>query len=253
MAKLNIHAFVAFLEECAARKDGYIMGTLGQDPKKLSSWYYDQYTGSQRTKALYWRENAKRVWDCQGLVEGYINDMTGSNINLRARNNYALWCDPKGVGTIPAKYRVPGAAVFIYSKSAGAITHVGYLVRPVKAGKPEGDWYVVEARGVMYGVVVTKLNSRGWNRWGLMTQYFDYDVAPPEGVKPVLRKGDKGAAVKELQRALMTWSGFALPKYGMDGDFGSETRDWVKKFQRDKKITVDGVVGPQTWSKLDAI
>ena len=59
--------------------------------------------------------------------------------------------------------------------------------------------------------------------------------------------------MKELQRALMTWSGFALPKYGMDGDFGSETRDWVKKFQRDKKITVDGVVGPQTWSKLDAI
>ena len=145
MAKLNIHAFVAFLEECAARKDGYIMGTLGQDPKKLSSWYYDQYTGSQRKKALYWREHAKRVWDCQGLAEGYINDQTGSHINLIARNNYALWCNPKGTGSIPTKYRVPGAAVFIYSKSAGAITHVGYLVRPVKAGKPEGDWYVVEA------------------------------------------------------------------------------------------------------------
>jgi N-acetylmuramoyl-L-alanine amidase len=56
-----------------------------------------------------------------------------------------------------------------------------------------------------------------------------------------------------MQRALMTWNGFALPKWGMDGDFGSETRDWVKKFQREKKITVDGIVGPQTWGKLDAI
>jgi len=71
--------------------------------------------------------------------------------------------------------------------------------------------------------------------------------------KPVLRKGDKGNAVKEMQRALMTWNGFALPKWGMDGDFGNETRDWVKKFQREKKITVDGIVGPQTWGKLDAI
>lgn len=71
--------------------------------------------------------------------------------------------------------------------------------------------------------------------------------------KPVLSKGDTGAAVKEMQRALMTWSGFALPKYGMDGDFGKETRDWVKKFQKEKRIEVDGVVGPQTWSKLDAI
>ena len=252
MAKLNIHAFVAFLEECAARKDGYIMGTLGQDPKKLSSWYYDQYTGSQRKKALYWREHAKRVWDCQGLADGYINDMTGSHINLRARNNYALWCDPKGTGSIPTKYKTPGAAVFIYSKSAGAITHVGYLVRPVKAGKPEGDWYVVEARGVMYGVVVTKLNSRGWNRWGLMTQYFDYDVAPPEGAKPVLRKGDKGEAVKEVQERLIT-AGYDLGRWGADGDFGAKTKAAVKKFQREKKITVDGVVGPQTWSKLGAI
>jgi hypothetical protein len=71
--------------------------------------------------------------------------------------------------------------------------------------------------------------------------------------KPVLRKGDKGSAVTALQRALMTWSGFALPRYGMDGDFGKETRDWVKKFQKAMGIGVDGIVGPVTWGKLDTI
>ncbi|NLD59227.1 MAG: hypothetical protein GX647_06200, partial [Clostridiales bacterium] len=110
MAKLNINAFVAFLGECAARKDGYIMGTIGQDPKKLPAWYFDQYGGEQKKKALFWRDNCERVFDCQGMAEGHINDVTGSKVNVRARNNYATWCDPKGTGAIPNQYKVPGAA-----------------------------------------------------------------------------------------------------------------------------------------------
>jgi len=75
--------------------------------------------------------------------------------------------------------------------------------------------------------------------------------------KPVLRKGDKGAAVTELQRALKAL-GYNLGAYGpakdgVDGDFGAATKSCVKKFQKAKKITIDGIVGPQTWSKLDAI
>jgi hypothetical protein len=125
MAKLNIPAFVQFLIERAAAKDGYIMGARGEDPKKwaLGRWPYTQYSGKQLTQAKYWRANAERVWDCQGLSEGYINQETGSKIDVRARNNYATWCDPKGKGLIPATKRVPGAAVFKAYKS-GTIHHV---------------------------------------------------------------------------------------------------------------------------------
>lgn len=76
-------------------------------------------------------------------------------------------------GIIPAKYRVPGAAIF-WGSSAGSIHHVAYLWKPVKAGHPEGDWYIIEARGVSYGVVSGKLLSRKPDYWGLMDKYFDY-------------------------------------------------------------------------------
>ena len=164
--RMPISLFVNELEAAWKRKDGYIMGAKGQDPKKwsTSSWWFTQYTGKQRTKALYWREKASRVWDCNGLAEGIYEDYTGVNINTYARTNYSNWCGTKGSGKIPKNRRVPGAAVFIYSSSAGYITHVGYLYQPVKKSDPTGDWYVIEARGVMYGVVRTKLSERSWNR-----------------------------------------------------------------------------------------
>ncbi|MEG1264002.1 MAG: hypothetical protein RSE59_07225, partial [Clostridia bacterium] len=133
MNKLSAATFAAFCLARAGVKDGYIMGSRGQDPKKwgVSSWWFTQYRGSQRQKALYWRANAARVWDCQGLAEGYIGQEIGKSIDVRARNNYAEWCEPKGKGVIPEAYRVPGAAVFKIG-SSGPIHHVGYLVEPVE-------------------------------------------------------------------------------------------------------------------------
>lgn len=70
-----------------------------------------------------------------------------------------------------------------------------------------------------------------------------------EKVYPTLRKGDKGADVANVQRLLMQ-AGYALPKYGADGEFGNECLTAVKAFQRDNKLTVDGVVGALTWKAL---
>jgi len=48
---------------------------------------------------------------------------------------------------IPASKRIAGAAVF-WGKKASKITHVAYLDEPVIKNKPDGDWYIIEARGV---------------------------------------------------------------------------------------------------------
>lgn len=251
MTKLSAKEFAIFLKERAAAKDGYIMGARGQNPKdwKTSSWWFTQYSGSQKKKALYWRENAKRVWDCQGLSEGYINQEAGLNIDIRARNNYANWCSPKGEGAVPEDKRVPGVAVF----SGWPITHVGYLVEPVVPSKPEGDWYVVEARGVMYGVVTTKLSERNWTRWGMMTKYFDYEDYKPEEDFEIgyrtMKKGMVGSDIQQMQ-AMLIDLGYYLGKYGADGDFGSMTEKGVKSFQRANRLTITGTVNKDTLQVL---
>ncbi|MFI7874537.1 peptidoglycan-binding protein [Streptomyces salinarius] len=61
--------------------------------------------------------------------------------------------------------------------------------------------------------------------------------------------GDRGAHVKEIQ-ALLTYFGYSVGRYGIDGEFGSATRSAVKAFQRHNKIGVDGIVGPNTWWAL---
>lgn len=63
----------------------------------------------------------------------------------------------------------------------------------------------------------------------------------------VLKKGMKGAEVRNLQQVL-TNKGYNTK--GIDGIFGSGTEAAVKKFQKDKKLTADGIVGPATKKAL---
>lgn len=65
----------------------------------------------------------------------------------------------------------------------------------------------------------------------------------------VLQKGSTGAQVKALQILLIGY-GYSCGRAGADGDFGTGTVSAVKKYQRAKGLTVDGVVGKNTWLKL---
>ena len=57
-----------------------------------------------------------------------------------------------------------------------------------------------------------------------------------------LRKGDKGQQVRALQKML---GGIAV-----DGVFGNATKAAVEAYQRQYQLSVDGVVGAQTWEAL---
>lgn len=65
----------------------------------------------------------------------------------------------------------------------------------------------------------------------------------------VLKYGDEGADVMELQQDLMKL-GYALQKYGADGDFGNETESAVKHFQQDHGLPEDGIMDDMDYAAL---
>lgn len=63
----------------------------------------------------------------------------------------------------------------------------------------------------------------------------------------VLRQGEKGNEVKEVQRRLKNWGYY---NGAIDGIYGSATKEAVIKFQRKNGLVADGVVGKATFEAL---
>lgn len=74
-----------------------------------------------------------------------------------------------------------------------------------------------------------------------------HDGVVPKGKRPVLRRGDSGVFVLELQRALQRL-GYTLGT--IDEQFGSRTLAAVVAFQADNGLKADGIVGDRTWLAL---
>lgn len=83
--------------------------------------------------------------------------------------------------------------------------------------------------------------------------------APPAGwhyvALPELQIGDggDGSNLEEAVRGaqlLLKGRGFSVGWMGCDGEFGRKTESAVGKFQRDREIECDGIIGPETWRAL---
>lgn len=75
-----------------------------------------------------------------------------------------------------------------------------------------------------------------------------------EGDFVVLKKGDKGDKVRELQEKLILLGyGKYLAPWGSDGSFGNATYRAVYNFQKDYDLITDGIAGNQTWGKIESL
>jgi peptidoglycan hydrolase-like protein with peptidoglycan-binding domain len=63
---------------------------------------------------------------------------------------------------------------------------------------------------------------------------------------PLVRKGDLEHPVRTLQHLLRARG----HQVAVDGDFGPLTDAAVRAFQKAEGLSVDGVVGPRTWSAM---
>lgn len=148
-----------------------------------------------------------------------------------------------------AYYKDPEVGDQIFFDYGSGLAHTGLV------WKVTGT-YVYTIEGNSQNMVQKKQYARtnktiaGYGRpdWGLVTKA-EPAPAPAPKPRPTLSKGSKGQDVKDLQQMLMA-RGYALPRFGADGDFGSETDAAVRAYQRDHKLEVDGIVGPLTWAEL---
>ena len=181
--------------------------------------------------------------DCQGLLDAYLTYVQGEKTDVNADYNYRKWCTGKGkTSEIERPYEL-GEAVFM-ANSGGKMRHVGWICGLDSDGEP----LVVEARGLNYGVVVTRLEDRPWTHRGLMTKKFDYKEKEPmatkfEVIKPML----KGDGVKEMQKALNA-NGYTDDngnKLVEDGKWGSKSQAAFRKLleahtqESEIKVTVN--------------
>ncbi len=95
------------------------------------------------------------------------------------------------------------------------------------------------------GVRITNSVLNDLRRWGV--------TVTPGLDRPTLRRGATGPMVKNLQARLNVWL-TTPPRTGptltVDGNFGQNTERAVRDYQGARGLTVDGVVGAQTWGSL---
>ena len=197
-----------------------------------------------------------QAYDCAQLTR-YSCKAAGTELVSGANSqwNKVAWAKKGAISTLPD---VPGVLLY-HENASGTMTHTGVYI---------GDGYAVEARGAKYGVVKTAVKDRTWTHWAALPGVLDGDQvtivpvepeAKPEtqtetqpteaGVIPMntLKNGSRGTQVKVLQ--------FLLNELGYDcgeadGIFGSKTLTAVKAYQKAKSLTVDGICGKNTWTKL---
>lgn len=232
------------------QKVQYMVNKYGSNWQKNSDAKNDNYYSA----ALYGAKwIGHTVADCSGLFTWAFRQLGGTMYH-GSNTMYREYCISKGKLTSELKKSLqPGTAVFTGSSETNH-PHVGLYV---------GNGKVIEASGTQAGVCVSNLTANKWTYWGKL-KGVDYStqnshVSPSEPTNeqkpvqtmPTLRKGDKGDYVSILQNKLLV-RGYKLPRFGADGDFGNETLEAVKQFQRDHGLTADGVVGAKTWGALES-
>jgi len=78
----------------------------------------------------------------------------------------------------------------------------------------------------------------------------DITHEPPGTGDELLRRGDSGAAVATWQWRLRLTLGRPVP---VDEDFGPMTETATRDFQRERALTVDGIVGPRSRSAMERV
>ena len=95
-----------------------------------------------------------------------------------------------------------------------------------------------------YKKTSTKICGYGYPRYEtVVDEKYDFPTIPSRGY---FKLGDSSVEVKKMQKILLAVVPNCLPRYGADGEFGSETSHAVYLVQSKLNITRDHLYGPKT-------
>lgn len=255
-AKGTDKASIAWQAALACVGWAYVYGARGQDctPSNRRSRYSDahptimtackNYYGSGSCVGCKWYPGSKRTkfFDCRGFTywilktvyDGWELMGTGATAQWNTESN---WKAKGEIATMPKD-----TLCCLFVQKGTKMEHTGFGLNN-------------ETIECSSGVQHFTSRKAKWTHWGVPV-VIDGSVTPtpqptpdPSTDLPTLRKGAKGEYVTLLQTKLVS-KGYSVGSYGIDGDFGSGTLAAVKAFQKDHGLTVDGVVGKNTWKAL---
>lgn len=197
---------------------------------------YDQ--GQRKT---YWTQLEKAGYDPSKITTACEEDCTaGVTANCKAVGYLmgikALQNLPTDTysGNMKSRFVAAGFKALTASKY---LTSAKYLL--------PGDILLYESHHAATNITCGKSVRNDWHPGDAQT--------PVEPQAEGLSKGDHGSSVEAMQKALLLWNPDCLPKYGADGDFGSETEAAVKSFQKSAGLPETGVYDEATRKALTGI
>lgn len=248
-----LNEFISYLKHEVEVHSIYVIGGQGRRGKEVTEpWirYREQESQRNADRAVnFWKKQCAAgyadvlgAFDCSGLGMYWLQQVKGIfPSDLNANGMYSK-CSTK----LNKDQLKKGDWVFV--DTDGRKTHIGYIV--------DDELNVIESRGRDYGVVIGKLDKR-WTHFGRPDVFKD-EIEGKESndmeninivIKRNLKTGTSGDDVKALQKYL---NRFGAGLSGT-GTFSTKTNNAVIKFQKENGLTVDGIAGKNTITKLDMI
>ena len=231
-----INKFIKFLES-QVNKAIYVWGAEGQ---QATSALIDKSKNTSRNKRRAKALLKKRIkagikkilaFDCSGLGVFWLlaNGLISRDTTANGLKNKCT--------KISKSELAPGCMAF--KTEDGHASHVGYC--------SDYDKSIVEARSSKHGVVKRHVDKGDWDWYGkpkFLEKYMDN-----ESEDDMIQKGENGTIVEIWQSDLIQ-TGHELPKWGVDGDFGDETKAATNAFKKDNGMVQDGKVDGMTWAVM---
>ena len=224
----------------------YVYGTWGQECTTSLRKRYAGYNPSHKD-AIYkkcpvlsgtqsscdgckWQ--GKLAFDCRGFTYWCLKQagitITGGGATAQY-NTSANWSEKGEIANMP------DCVCCVFQKKNGRMQHTGLHI---------GGGMIIHCSA---GVQTGNTADTAWTHYAIPAGLYEETPSEPLVTYRNLKKGSTGEDVKKLQERL---NAFGYDCGEADGIYGTKTRAAVMEFQANNGLTVDGIAGTATQTKL---